>query len=357
MRILIVDTCYSKFLARHYERYPQLARRPYDEQWRSLMTTHFGTADSHSHHLGLLGVDAHEIVANCSPLQTAWAQEHGHRVLRRGRRPSDEIVMAQAEAFGPDVVYVQNLSYLRTRTLARLRRLGARLVGQIATEAPPWRRLRLFDLILSSFPHFVERFVKLGLAAAYFRIGFDDRILRRLESEAAPTSIGGALFVGALSRRQWSRANPLLERAARLAPIEFMGYGLQGWSRDSPIRLAYRGEAWGLDMYRALRAARIAVNRHGDVSEDYANNMRLYEATGVGALLLTDNKRNLGELFTPGTECVTYDDEYELAEQILHYLSNDDERSAIAAAGQRRTLEEHTYAVRMRELLEILGSP
>ena len=42
------------------------------------------------------------------------------------------------------------------------------------------------------------------------------------------------------------------------------------------------------------------------MAKSYANNMRLYEATGVGALLVTDWKENLGEMFEPGKEVVAY---------------------------------------------------
>ena len=108
-------------------------------------------------------------------------------------------------------------------------------------------------------------------------------------------------------------------------------------------------------MFRVLAESRIAVNRHIDVAENNANNMRLYEATGVGALLLTDAKQNLGDLFTVGAEVVAYRDEDELVEAVDHYLAREDERRAIAEAGQRRTLADHTYAVRMQELVEILG--
>ena len=62
-------------------------------------------------------------------------------------------------------------------------------------------------------------------------------------------------------------------------------------------------------MYRVLARSKIALNRHIDVAEDHANNMRLYEATGVGTFLITDAKRNLSELFEPGEEVVTYADE------------------------------------------------
>ncbi len=83
--------------------------------------------------------------------------------------------------------------------------------------------------------------------------------------------------------------------------------------------------------------------------------MRLFEATGIGAFLLTDAKPDLGELFEPGREVATYRHAAEAAERIRHYLAHPEERDAIARAGQRRTLAEHTYARRAEQLVEILG--
>ena len=355
MRILIVDTCYPAFLRAHYRARPGLDEQSYAQQWRALMDTFFGTADSYSHHLVALGHEAHEVIANAAPLQAAWLREHGvraRRVLERWRR--EAVVTAQAEDFRPDVVYVQNLHFLGPRTLDRLRSIAGSVVGQIASEPPRGALLRRFDLVLTSFPHFVETFRREGVSSEYFRLGFDERVLRRLEEEGAPTELAGAVFVGALNRRQHSTANALLERAARQAPIEFWGYGARGWPPGSRVRRDYRGEAWGLEMFRILRAARVALNRHIGVAGPFANNMRLYEATGVGTLLLTDSKQNLRELFEPGEEVVTYDGPEDLAEKIRYYLKHDEERRRIAAAGQARTLREHTYARRMKELVQIL---
>ena len=139
-------------------------------------------------------------------------------------------------------------------------------------------------------------------------------------------------------------------------PIEFWGYDLRGWPPWSRIKRGYRGQAWGLEMYRLLRDARISLNRHIAEAEGHANNMRLYEATGVGSLLLTDEGSNLSELFEPGREVVTYAGVDDLVEKARHYLAHDEERRAIAAAGQARTLRDHTYELRMQELAEILRS-
>ena len=97
-------------------------------------------------------------------------------------------------------------------------------------------------------------------------------------------------------------------------------------------------------MYRVLARARIVVNRHGPVAKGYANNMRLFEATGTGAMLVTEAAPNLSEYFEVGREVVTYDGPDDLMDKLSHYLEHDDERRAIAAAGQARTLRDHTYA-------------
>lgn len=84
--------------------------------------------------------------------------------------------------------------------------------------------------------------------------------------------------------------------------------------------------------------------------------MRLYEATGMGTCLITDWKENLHTLFEPDKEVVTYHSADELIEKVNYLLENDDERVKIAKAGQKRTLKEHTYQSRIKELLEILDN-
>jgi spore maturation protein CgeB len=210
----------------------------------------------------------------------------------------------------------------------------------------------MFDLLLTSFPHFVEDFHSLGIDAEYFRIGFDPRVLDRLGPIQVEHEVS---FVGALNGIRHRRGNRTLARAARRIPVEFWGYDLRGWPPWSPLRRRYRGEAWGLEMFRVLASSRAVLNRHIGAAREYANNMRLYEATGVGALLATDSKTNLADLFEPGREVLAYRDADDLVRQLGAVLADEDARRQIAAAGQSRTLRDHTYAVRMRELAEILA--
>ena len=109
-------------------------------------------------------------------------------------------------------------------------------------------------------------------------------------------------------------------------------------------------------MFRVLAQSRITINRHIDVSENYANNMRLYEATGCGAMLLTDHKDNLSALFRIGEEVVTYRTKEEAKDLIEHYVRDRVASSQIAAGGRNRTLTDHSYFSRMTELASILDT-
>jgi hypothetical protein len=269
------------------------------------------------------------------------------------------VLERQLDAFAPDVVYLQDLWLLDRARLDAQRARGRLVAGQIASAPPGPEILRGFDLLLTSFPHFVDRFRALGVDAESLRIGFHEDVLRRLRaqgSDPAPDAARpvGVAFVGGLSPRVHADGVRLLEAVCARRAVDVWGWGAHELPASSPIRACHRGEAWGLEMYRVLAGARIALNRHIAAAEGHANNMRLYEATGVGALLLTDRGTNLGELFATGREIAVYDDADDVIRQIDHYLAHDDERIALAAAGQARTLAEHTYAHRMRELAAIL---
>lgn len=369
MKIAIIDTYYAAFLASHYRNDSHLKSLSFSDQRKALLEQCFGTSDFYSSHLTELGCDVQDLVANCIPLQMRWAQENNvpvsplaiqvpHRAFRIpivGPWLSSlpglmEVAIAQIKAFKPDVLYSQDLSFFPGDVLRQLKDDVKLIVGQIACPLPPDSFLKGYDLILTSFPHFVPRLRDKGIASEYFRIGFDERILEKLGE--IPKDVD-ASFVGGISRHH-GKAVPLLDYLARNVDMTFFGYGARTLPWSSPVRKRHRGEVWGLDMYRALARSRITLNRHINVAENYANNMRLYEATGVGTLLLTDRKDNLGDLFEVGKEVITYSSAPEAAELIRHYLAHPDEAQTIARAGQDRTLREHTYGHRMKELIPIL---
>ena len=82
--------------------------------------------------------------------------------------------------------------------------------------------------------------------------------------------------------------------------------------------------------------------------------MRLFEATGVGTCLLTDPGNNMADIFEEDREVVTYSSTDECVEKVEYLLGHEDVRREIAAAGQARTLKDHSVLQRCRQLDEIL---
>ena len=156
--------------------------------------------------------------------------------------------------------------------------------------------------------------------------------------------------MGGLSSNHTQRIE-LLEAVARELPIQLYLSSFKGIPASSPLHAHMRGEAWGQDMYDILRRSKITLNSHVDAAGGVAANMRLYEATGIGTFLLTDNLHGLSNLFRPGVHVGAYDSPADCVAKIKYYLANDRERETIALTGQQRTLHHHTYRLRMEELL------
>lgn len=360
-KILIVDTYYPKFTAQVYAQQASLADQPYQQQLETFLHDHFGTGDSYSYYLNQLGYQAQDVIADNFTLQQQWGKEHGVSVRRwphlpmigqyTDRLPLYKILQAQIAEFKPDILYFQSLTFCDPLLLRKLKTKVKLLVGQIACPLPPTPFLKSFDLILTSFPHFVSKLKSLGITAEYFRIGFEERILDQLKKDTDKKY--DVAFIGGFSSVHTAGAKQL-EQLAGTVPVDVWGYGIDTLAPTSPLRDNYHGEAWAMDMYRTIRQAKICINRHSSASEQYANNMRLFETTGLGTLLITDEKSNLGDLFKVGEELVTYRDADDLVEKVQYYLAHDAERQVIAAAGQKRTLSEHTYHIRMQELDLIL---
>lgn len=390
MKFVVVNVDNPAFLRRLYESNPGLENESFARQLEVRASSLFGTSGSYVHGLVLNGHEASEIHANNDAMQRAWAREHGvpapagdpgravSRLRRLAARPlvgrawssvrprveqvvrlpgtwRQDALAAQIEEARPDILLNLNMTFLGHAFLRRIGSSVGAIVGQIAwppsagsTSAFGSRTLACYSLVLSPIAATVEFFRARGVRAELQPLGFDPRVLDRVGRGEHVCDVS---FVGSLGGIHSARI-AFLEQVAERVP------GLRIWAPDpgsldprSPLRRSYMGEAWGLEMYRILAGSRVTLNHHGPV-EEYASNLRLFEATGAGSLLVTDWKPNLAELFEPGSEVLAYRAPSECADLVLECLGREQDRAAIAAAGRSRTLREHTYERRMAELVE-----
>lgn len=389
MRILILNTDYPEFLRWLYVQHPGLEKKSYLEQMQARVESLFGVADFYSRNLQKLGHEAYDIHVNNVFMQKAWAEEHdipmkglstetmGYkeklqkakdaakrtplRYLKpfvkpflqlRNNLPSwfHEILAKQIKYYKPDILLNQAMDGISSFFLKEMKPHVKLLVGQISSPIPEGEQWNNYDIVISSLPNHIQYFRHLGIPAELHRLGFEMEILSRLGENVHFIPVS---FVGSFSKIHQVRIQ-LLEYLCSKQKISVWGNNLDNLRPNSPIRSCYQGTAWGINMYRILSASRITLNNHEEVQQSYANNMRLFEATGVGTLLLTDWKENLHEMFEPEKEVATYKNPEECFERIQYYLEHEEKRSAIAHAGQQRTLRDHTYQNRLNELFEII---
>ncbi|MEX2015106.1 MAG: glycosyltransferase, partial [Candidatus Hydrogenedentales bacterium] len=98
-----------------------------------------------------------------------------------------------------------------------------------------------------------------------------------------------------------------------------------------------------------------ASQQHAGVDADAdAVNPRVFEIAACGGFQLCDACRGIETLFDVETEVPVYRDLRELRLLIRKYLDNPDARAACAARARTRTLAEHTYDRRARQMLDAL---
>lgn len=356
-KVLFVEGIYPEFQKQLYAAQDGLADQAYAQQLAALLGSGFGHGDAYSHGFRALGWEADDIVADADAAQERWAVEHGMTLPENVHDRRRAVVAAQVEHYRPDVLYVFEWSPLGDAFLAEMKSKVRLLIGQVASPLPENRTYAAYDVMISSFPPLVDYFRGHGKRAEGVRMGFDPRVLERIPPAPPKYDV---TFVGGFASSHTDRI-AWLERILCDVPVDVFGYGVDKLPEGSAIRKHYRGPAWGWTMYETLAASRVTLNLHatieaeGKVVGSAANNMRLFEATGVGTCLLTDNKPNLPKLFEPGREVRTFENAEDCVLRIKEILADEPRRRAVAEAGQKRTLRDHGYPLRMQRLAEIFA--
>jgi spore maturation protein CgeB len=387
MRILVLNADYPRFLAWLYRRQPELESASYAVQMAARNASLFGVADFYSRNFAASGHPAAEIHVNNPWLQSAWAREHGMAVeppgpagdaeqrtlpawLQRAVKPfkpllrplarriglsprlaaqAEKILLAQIEDFRPDLVLNQDVFHADAGLMRRVKSIGNPiLVGQVGIAPSRGQDWNVYDLMISQLPTVARSFRAMGVRAEVCHLAFEPAILDALP--AAPAMDIDVSFVGTVSVDHQHRI-ALLEAVAQRYDLKLWGNRPQFLPRSSPLHRCFQGEVWGADMYQVLRRSRITLNSHIDMAGNEAGNMRLFEATGVGAFLLTDFKDNLDTLFEPDREVAVWRSIDDCLKVIGRMIGDDNGRAAIARAGQARTLSQHTYRHRTAEII------
>lgn len=182
------------------------------------------------------------------------------------------------------------------------------------------------DVLLNSSQQYIPAFSKSVKWTSWFPNGYpSDLISPRSEIER---SIDVGFCGSSINKR-----NAVLDSLEKITPVK----------RDIFVI--------GEDMVRALSSYKIAFNFN--IADDI--NFRTFEATGAGALVLTNYTPNLEKLFKINEELVIYESFDDLVLKIRSLLYDESKRHRISMAGMERSKKDHSYDKRSEQLVEILN--
>jgi glycosyltransferase involved in cell wall biosynthesis len=347
MKIVFFSSYYPHYLESFYKKHSRLSSLSYDEQMELIRSDFFGDWASYLSRFSKLGAEPHLIIPNCKPLQQAWARENNARFNSKDWQFS--LPIEQVKKIKPDVFYIGNMFEYYGPFLDQIKLHTKKIFGWIACEMPPGVKPVQLELILSSHPNFIETFRKQGFRSEALTAAFDPDILKALDPQIEQDI--DFSFVGNLTKAHQKRID-LVKALIERTSLQVYGISidaipdernfLKKLTSRSLYQRRYKGETWGLDMYRTLKRSKITFNAHIDISEGFIGNMRMYEATGVGTLLLTDGKNAPNKPFNDD-EVVYYENVEDAIDKMNYYLQHEKERNEIAERGQQRTLSDYSY--------------
>jgi len=273
----------------------------------------------------------------------------------------------------PDVVLVYN-NILSVEEVESLHSRGVRLCGftngvaSFTWGAPPsvtqsdvlGAIRRHARYLVPHAPH-VPRLCVEGVNAIEFPLWFDPSWFRPLELR--PTC--DVLFVGDVTTPLNRNRAALLETLAAAFDVAVMSYVAVPNSTVRHIRPSTNP----LVVNRALNQAKLVIGSD-QLADTHDLNVyagqylyyddvffirqRTYLALGAGACFLVERHPEIERRFVDGDEIVLWDDEDALERQIRELLRDEPARRRIGSNAARRARAEHTTAVRVEQLRQLL---
>jgi spore maturation protein CgeB len=195
-----------------------------------------------------------------------------------------------------------------------------------------------FDIYNSFSQKSVDLLLPTGIDARYLAHAVNPTNFFKTNQE----KIYDVVFVG-----NWSPWRDDVLEAACQVTDQIALYGPQ-WLKKSKLsknllKKIYRGpEVLGDNLNHLFNQTHIVLNA-SRIEGSYGLNMRFFEVTGAGSLLLTDPVSEIDKHFKDALDLVVYQDLEDLKIKLTQLLKAPDMVSKISMNGQHVVLNQHTY--------------
>ncbi len=267
-------------------------------------------------------------------------------------RAQDRIVRAALAADCEIIINVD--SFLVPNAVTRLRSSGARVAfwfpDAVSNLGRQLMLLAPYDAIFFKEPFLIDRLRSmLDLPVYYLPQACNPRWHR-------PVTPAGTESCLVIAGNMYPSRVRLLDRLiAKGIPLRLYGGGFPRWIGETAARAVHTGRyVTREEKARVFRSA-VGVLNTMHPAEVSGVNLRLFEAAGCGAAVLTEFRPTVPELFAVGKEMLVFHDFDDLVEQATRLLSEPGLTARLGDAAAQRAQRDHTYDLRVTAILKQLS--
>ena len=300
------------------------------------------------------------VVTRLGPVQARSASKVAGRLTSLARqglprldeRKQKQIVHSALEAGCEVVINVD--ARLMPGPVAQMKRSGMRVAfwfpDAVVFLGRQLMLLAPYDAVFFKEPHLVERLrANLDLPVYYLPQGCNPRWHRPL------VAAGTDPYLVTAGNMYPSRVRLLERLIAKGIPLKLYGPDFPRWLGETQARVAHTGRYLAREeKARVFRSAAGVLNTMHP-AEIAGVNVRLFEAAGCGAAVLTEFRPTVPELFTVGVEVLTFRDFDELVDQASRLLNDVGLTTRLGDAATERAHRDHSYDLRVAAILEKLS--
>lgn len=285
---------------------------------------------------------------NYEPMQLQWAKEKGWN-----ETDLKTIQRAQLEEFNADVFYTLSPIQYKAEEIKSLPEKMVR-IGWFASPEKNDIDFSAYHTRFTNLPSDVDPYGKRGFRSHFFQLSDAAVFHAHANNKNRPVDI---LFFGQYLQSHFDKRNGYINELIRLKEkynftmvLALMANYQYRFLLPFKLPMALHQHfkvlsfppkhvakhaakaLFGADMLQNIGEAKIVFNCHVDIAGDYRVNMRIFEALGCGAHMLSD-EGIYPEGLEAGKHFSTYQNVNELEEKIVHLLQAQEEREQIAAQG------------------------
>lgn len=369
LNFLQVNIFYPDVIKNLYSRMPNLKNKLFVMQNREIIKDGFNGIHMYASYMKKYGYNSSFIVANNQYAQRQWLKEN-LQIDKTDGIAFQTLIKTQIETIKPDILYLDDPIFFDGNFIAKLKYRPKLVMGWRTANIPNSTNWNGFDLILSNLDAIRDMALTLGAKKAEdFYPGFPEWIYKNVKSIMPKYDV---VFCGQINNSVHYKRTKLLDAVAK-ASIESKSFSCAFFLSGDPesmtpaLKEVNKGSRYGIEMHQALRLGKICIDARGDIGliDDFGrseinlagkqtSNMRIFEATGTGVMVISEYAENLFKYFQIGSEIESFLNANDLIEKIIYYVNNPDKRDAIAKRGNEKCLHIHSMDLRCKALDSII---